>query len=125
MNITNEDKCTALMYATGWDHLESVKVLLDAGADVNFTRPEWPWTALHYATSTANYRCVDALLSAGADVNKITQPESILAVTLDSSTHQCRVAFEQFKVDYIPENHSYSNCVKLLIQAGAHEHGTY
>ena len=92
MNITNEDKCTALMCAAGWDYLECVKMLLDAGADVNFTRPEWPWSALHYASSTVNHRCVDALLSTGANVNKATQ--SILAIALNSTTLQCRVAFE-------------------------------
>ena len=30
-----------------------------------------------------------------------------------------RITFERFNMDYIPEHHSHSICVKLLIEAGA------
>ena len=115
VNIPVKDKSTALMEAATYDYLECVKLLLTAGADVNFTTSEW--SAIHLASANANHRCVDALLSAGADVKNTTRP--ILAVALGYTTKDCRLAFERAMVKYIPENHSRSTCVKLLIQARA------
>ena len=115
VNTPGQGKITALMMTATWDNLECVKLLLTAGAGVNFASSEM--SAIHRAACHANHRCVDALLSAGADVNKTNRP--ILTVALDYTTKQCKMAFEEKKVKYIPENHSHSTCVKLLIQARA------
>ena len=82
---------------------------------MNFATSEY--SAIHRAAYHANHRCVDVLVSAGADVNKTTKP--ILAVALDCTTKNCEMTFEKSMEKYIPEHHSHSTCVKLLIMAGA------
>jgi len=70
---------TALMYASGEGHLEIVRILLKAGANVNavdkmFSRTYGgEKTALHYATRQPNVAIVEGLLNAGADPNMLTK----------------------------------------------------
>ena len=48
--------------------------------------------------------------------------EGLPPVLLDAvcnSTAQCKQAFEEAEMDYIPENHSHTICLNLLIEAGA------
>jgi ankyrin repeat protein len=59
---------TPLIYAARQDCLECVKVLLDAGADVN-QRTKYGWTALLTATQNRHYRVGAYLLDHGADPN--------------------------------------------------------
>ena len=121
-NSGAETHNSALIEAATWDHFENLQLLIDARADVNIPIRDWYFryplsSALSRAASHANYRCVEKLLSSGADVN--VTPTPILVDALAFTTWGCRKAFERSKMDYIPENHSHSMCVKLLIQAGA------
>jgi uncharacterized protein len=59
---------TPLIYAVQANNLESVKVLLDAGADVN-QAAGYGWTALLVATQNRFYRLGTFLLERGADPN--------------------------------------------------------
>ena len=59
-----------LLIAVMDDSKESVKKLLEAGANVNGLGPVYPGTPLLQATQNGNHECVDLLLEAGADVNK-------------------------------------------------------
>src|SRR5690606_15598562 len=59
---------TALIFAAREGDLESVKLLLEAGADVNQTS-EFGWTALLTATQNRYYRLGKYLLEQGADPN--------------------------------------------------------
>jgi len=59
---------TPLLFATREGDLESVKILLDAGADVNQTS-EYGWTALLVATQNRYYKLGAYLLERGADPN--------------------------------------------------------
>ncbi len=59
---------TALMQASCLGHLQCVQVLLDAGADVNFTST-CGWNAVGLAAGWGRLRFVDLLITAGADVN--------------------------------------------------------
>ena len=45
--------------------------------------------------------------------------QPVLVDAVCNSTEQCKQAFEEAKMDYIPDNHSHATCVNLLIQAGA------
>lgn len=58
-------KCgkNSLMYACGYNHVESVKVLLDSGANINAVSKEGA-TALMYASKNGHVECVKLLLSA-------------------------------------------------------------
>ncbi len=60
---------TALAYATRANSLESVKVLLAAGVDVNQTTG-YGWTPLLVATQNRFYQLGSFLIDKGADVNK-------------------------------------------------------
>jgi len=59
---------TPLVYAALADSLDSVKVLLAAGADVNQTTG-YGWSPLLVATQNRYYRLAEYLLDHGADVN--------------------------------------------------------
>jgi len=60
----------ALYGAAGDKHIENLRTLLDAGADVNAGRPNSGDTALTRAAGVANEEQVRLLLSRGADVNR-------------------------------------------------------
>jgi uncharacterized protein len=59
---------TALVFAAREGDLESAKLLLDAGADVNQTT-EYGWTPLLTSTNNRNYKLAAYLIARGADVN--------------------------------------------------------
>src|SRR5580698_4740841 len=59
---------TALVYAALADDVESVKVLLAAGADINQVT-DYGWSALLVATQNRYYKLGEFLLEHGADVN--------------------------------------------------------
>ncbi len=59
---------TALVFAAREGDLESAKLLLDAGADVNQTT-EYRWTPLLTAANNRNYKLATYLMDRGADVN--------------------------------------------------------
>jgi ankyrin repeat protein len=59
---------TALIYAARTNDLESVKVLLDAGVDVN-QQSGYGWSPLLVATQNRYYKLAAYLIERGADVN--------------------------------------------------------
>jgi ankyrin repeat protein len=59
---------TPLIFAAREGDLESTKLLLDAGADINQTS-EYGWTPLLTATNNRNYKLAAHLIERGADVN--------------------------------------------------------
>jgi ankyrin repeat protein len=59
---------TALVFSAREGDLESAKLLLDAGADVNQTT-EYRWTPLLTSTNNRNYKLATYLIERGADVN--------------------------------------------------------
>lgn len=64
---TNAMKNTALHAAAAGAKIELVKLLLEAGANVNATQ-EGGWTALHAAAQSGNREMVELLVAAGADL---------------------------------------------------------
>lgn len=63
---------TALLAATRGGHADTVRILLDAGADVNIHSGRYGRTALHEAVWKGHMEVIRLLLSAGADVNAYT-----------------------------------------------------
>jgi ankyrin repeat protein len=59
---------TALVFAAREGDVETTKVLLDAGADINQTT-EYGWTPLLTAVNNRNYKVAEYLIERGADVN--------------------------------------------------------
>jgi ankyrin repeat protein len=63
---------TPLVLAAREGDLESTKLLLSAGADVNQTT-EYGWTPLLTATNNRHYRLAEFLIERGANVNKVNK----------------------------------------------------
>ena len=91
-----------------------VRLLLDAGADVNFVDTSgynsihssvWDYTPLMWAGIGGYYRCVDLMLEAGADVNKAS----------DLLTETLRHAREERENDCV----NYTKCLASFLKAGA------
>ena len=72
-NIGAPDNMTPLMAAVQQDNVEIVKLLLEAGADVNVQEKSGGLTALSLACHAGKTANVAALISAGADLNRPTR----------------------------------------------------
>ena len=97
MNAVDEDEGFALARAAQDGHDKCVKLLLEAGADVNYSGSNL-LTALHCAAHGGSALCVDLLLQAGADLNAIASRNEN-AFMMAAATNQV-------------------DCVKLLLKAG-------
>ena len=85
------DDGTSLMHASACGNIESVKLLVNKGADVNMIKSQG--TALGVAACQGHYKCVEFLIEAGASVNiadtTVTSPLiSALAVPSLKSSHE-------------------------------------
>jgi len=66
VNAKRENGWTALRWAAFFGHKEIVKLLIQAGADVNAKEYEYGRTALYYAREEGHEEIVQLLLEAGA-----------------------------------------------------------
>ena len=89
-----------LMRAAENGYLHGIKLLLEAGADVNKTTMWDNSSSLMSAASNGHDKCVDELIKAGADVNITTRERNTCAILLATLYGNVR-------------------CVELLINAGA------
>ena len=93
----SENGSTSLMYDVQSGNISSVKLLIQAGADVN--RPDnEEQTPLRCAINIKRHECMKLLIEAGADVNKVDDGTTALMYAAQSG---------------------YNDGVKLLIQTGA------
>ena len=85
----------------GYGHNQSIKLLIEAGADVNAIDQQGYGgkTPLHYAAQNSHHKCVDMLIQAGADVNHIDA---------DGHTAVMKTTFN-----------GRLKCLEILVQAGA------
>lgn len=84
---------TVLMRAASHNHLEVLKALLAAGADVNFVTDEV--SALLVASMNGNAEAVKLLLEAGADANKTVADNSpLLAAASNGDLNTVQVLIE-------------------------------
>jgi hypothetical protein len=68
-NTKDYNGYTAMMFAANSGQLESVKLLVEAGANVNAMSSDQGWTALMIAARGGYLNIVKILITAGADVN--------------------------------------------------------
>jgi ankyrin repeat protein len=69
LEVPNSFGETALQIAAGKGKAVTVKLLLDAGADINAKTPDLNYTALHKAAEAGHIGVVQVLIKTGADVN--------------------------------------------------------
>ena len=69
VNLPNHRRNTALTWATEKGQFETVRALIDAGADVNHQNKYYKDTALTWAAYNGHLETVRALIAAGVDVN--------------------------------------------------------
>ena len=83
---------TPLMYAAGNGHLELLKKLIKAGADVNLVVEQM--TALPIAAGKEHYKFIKSLIKAGANVNitdPLVMPPLICAVRTGDTENSRRI----------------------------------
>ena len=120
--------CTALMYAARQGSSQCLKVLLDAGADVN-VKNNVGYTALWYALDSAFEDCTDILLDAGADVSVadssmsklltkavVVENDRIVTLLLDAGADVNEGHYKPLIHAVLQSNQQY---MKLLLDAGA------
>jgi ankyrin repeat protein len=102
-----------LKAAMNGDH-DTLRTLLDAGADVDALDKSTRWSPLMNACSMGYWRTVEMLLDAGADVNLTNRwGEAALAVAMHGATMAPDVKPGQRKV------RDYCRTVQILIDRGA------
>src|SRR5260370_1420216 len=106
--VKNSFDATALMW--GITNLEKVRLLVDAGVDVNAVTGRGD-TALHFAAGAGNVTMVKLLLAKGADVNTATQ-ESI-------PVRKGPIALNHLTALMYAAPYGTPDLVRLLIDAGA------
>src|SRR6185503_14835261 len=74
INAIQPDGTTALHWAAHWNDLESVNLLLRAGANPKIAN-RYGSTPLSQAASVGNAQMIEALLNAGADPKTLTTPD--------------------------------------------------
>ncbi|WP_421875475.1 ankyrin repeat domain-containing protein [Marinoscillum sp.] len=101
INEPGKSKYPPLLSAVTMSSAESVRMLIEAGADVNYTQPSTGMSILHFATWRSNCaECVDLLIKAGADVNsKDKNGETPATVMITANTPQERVETVHFTVN--------------------------
>lgn len=80
----NAAGCTPLFDAAQYKHTQVAKVLIDAGADVNW-RSTWGFTPLRAAAQSGSTEIVKMLLAAGANVDQEAGGETALTTAVESN----------------------------------------
>jgi len=65
---TRKERTTALMMAAGAGQADSVRVLLENGANIH-KKDRNGWTPLFYAAKSASFRCIQLCVEAGAKID--------------------------------------------------------
>ncbi|PJZ58412.1 ankyrin repeat domain-containing protein [Leptospira barantonii] len=88
INTLSQDGWSALHLAAYFGHLEIVKFLVSAGADLSLTsksKLSYGNTALHSAVATGKKSIVEILLEKGADANALQNPGAITPLHIAAS----------------------------------------
>jgi ankyrin repeat protein len=110
---THPDGETPLMAAARTGHLDAVRLLVEAGADVNAAETFQQETALMWAAAEGHAEVVDALLAAGADPNRQAR-----VTTIDERKHADHPSGGFTALMFAARN-GHEPVVRALVKAGA------
>ena len=119
VKVKGNNNVTALLIAAEHGYCKSLKLLIQAGADVNPAYKYYKLTALMIAAAFGRVKCVDLLLEGGADVHATDRKKcTALKYAVDSYTGNVikNRNFEQ--VPYV-KCHNVAECIILLVSAAA------
>lgn len=103
INIENINKETPTHIACKYGHVECLRILINAGADIN-SKDFWGWTCLIAACAYAHPECIKELLQRGADT-------SIL-------DHSGETALHNMCVDsrHVEHKHKFVECIRTYME---------
>ena len=97
---------------------ESLRYLIEAGADVNIIDITG-LSALMRAVRYGHFKCVELLVKAGANVNTVNpMGVSVLQQVVWQPHSSCKDVMEKMGAKYIPEDHSHQKCMEILLRTG-------
>ncbi|MBU1093116.1 MAG: ankyrin repeat domain-containing protein [Firmicutes bacterium] len=91
--------CPAIVLATAWDNFQSVKHLVEAGANINL-RDNDGRTALFYAVIRENKVIKSYLLKNGASVDLIDDEGYLISDLIDNKEAREKLYFELYEEDF-------------------------
>lgn len=101
----DQDGVTAVHYAAQEGHLETLRLLLQAGADADATIRLEKWTPLHVACYCDRLECVVELLRHGASLKaQCILPGVGVKCEASSSRNRCRTPFEMVGLRWYSSN---------------------
>ena len=113
VNIRHLYERSAIVQAVKNEYPDVVKILLEAGANVNDTEYGDSWTVLMRAAHNGNDDILNILIKAGADVNRVYWNCTAL-----------KWAAECYKEEIETPPSKYKHCLEMLIAAGADVNAT-
>ncbi|MEX0812198.1 MAG: ankyrin repeat domain-containing protein [Chitinophagales bacterium] len=116
VNEAGKSDYSPLLMAVTMASEESVKLLIEAGADVNFSQKANGLSVLHYATWRSNCgKCIEYLIAAGANVNALDNnketPATLMVTAMSpeeraSTVHYTTNAMKNFGYNNLPEKYT-------------------
>ena len=135
IGIYEKDYPGQLLSSINANHIELLKLLITAGADVDSTDKNG-WTPLLSAAYNGNSDCVEQLLKAGADVNKSNSKKTPLILAAEYGHCDCVEQLLKAGADVNKANskkqtplilaaeYGHCDCVEQLLKAGAEKNAS-
>jgi hypothetical protein len=108
VNATDDDGSTALMFAAANNNVDMLRVLIDAGADLNVKNTRYHSTALERAIGAEHEEAVELLRAAGAKDDRITAVNGAAIGTDHPAFATCREYLRAIYAEDVPRLKSLS-----------------
>lgn len=112
--MTNKELDNLFISVVRKSDINSMKYLLDKGANINAQTIDCQWTALHFACQSGSIECLEFLYNKGIDMQKITKSGN---TALEIAIANDRLEMVKFLIAKVPSiideiDHEYSLMAK-------------